>query len=143
MRLLQHFFVLSFIMSCALPGCIAHKQARKMRIIESADANNIAEYEARLIDLPIPLSSKSIPESSLISDAQAALLTHESTDSMQDLYAFYSHEMEWLGWQKEHEALFENHEIIMYFSKPQKKCFVTLRSQENSKTTIVVTYKIV
>ena len=83
----------------------------------------IAEIEARLGDVPIPLMAKGV---SAVDDRKGRyVIVYTTALSLVDITSFYTQEMERLGWTK--VAAFEYEELLFSFKKQKQSCIVSVR----------------
>ena len=86
------------------------------------------ELEAKLIDIPIPLSAKPLLDYYTAgSDLPIDLLGYNVSMELEDVLKFYEHEMERLGWQR--LAFCTGFETLLTFSKPDRLCSISIRPQ--------------
>lgn len=102
-----------------LTGCIKRLSKDKAK----NEVSDIACFQAKLIDIPIPLDSEQI-----LSGISANSYAFYSKDILQSIIHFYEIEMEFLGWQK--IAEFIGFESLLVFEKPNKKCIISVRPEK-------------
>lgn len=109
-------------LSCQQDKCaFSDISSKKMRKISSKE--QARQIEARLIDIPIPVTS--VATGASVDSRGAKLLVYSSTLSSDNIKEFYIQEMERFGWQK--EDVFEGAELLLQFKKPQRVCSVSVR----------------
>lgn len=108
-------------LSCKEGECaflLSSKAPRKISSEEQA-----RQFEARLIDIPIPIASKA---TDVCTDSGGCKqLAYSSPLSFEEIKKFYIQEMERFGWQQEY--VFEGNELLLNFTKPQRFCAVSVR----------------
>lgn len=102
--------------------------------------DRIAEIEARLGDLPVPLMVQGV---NALDEGQGRyLIIYKTTLSLDDLAQFYGQEMERLGWQK--VTSFECGELLFSFKKQKRSCIISVRPSKHSwwskKPTLLYVY---
>ncbi len=107
------------------------------------DPDTVKQFEARLIDVSIPLQAKAlkIHEGNFLTESSSAMfLVYSSLLSMQEIRAFFATEMERLGWNMTINV--QNVESLMVFLKPSKFCVLSLRTSyiRESENIIAITY---
>jgi hypothetical protein len=85
----------------------------------------IAECQARLVDIPVPLETHPIACSYTLSRTQF-LFEYVSTLSARALLTSYRAEFERCGWQE--KACFMTDNVVLVFEKPQRMCVITYKS---------------
>lgn len=87
-------------------------------------------YEAKLADIPVPMGAKPIKNyfQSSSPDSREIVLGYVSSQSIEDIAAFYASQMEQFGWYQ--TAAFANVEHLMLFEKPDQICTISLRAHE-------------
>lgn len=103
---------------CAFVLSSQTKKSKKLSAKEQAK-----QIEARLVDVPIPVSVK--PMAVSFGDRGTKLLSYSSTLPAQDIKKFYIQEMERFGWRQEY--YFEGEEMLLSFKKPDRFCSVSVR----------------
>lgn len=83
----------------------------------------IRQLEARLVDVPVPVSVT--PHAVSFGDRGAKLISYTSILPVQDIKKFYIQEMERFGWKQEY--YFEGNELLLSFKKPDRFCSVSVR----------------
>jgi uncharacterized protein (DUF2132 family) len=86
------------------------------------------QYEARLVDIPIPVSVKA--EKVSVDTSGKKMLIYKTEVPMKHVQKFYLQEMERLGWNKEYS--FEGPQVLLNFKKPNRFCSVMLRPLQSS-----------
>ena len=96
-------------------------------------ARLIAEREAKLMDIPIPLGVEPLADyfSESSCSQEKCSLGYRSRILYDDLMLFYTQEMERLGWKKSAEI--ETVETLLYFEKPTRFCVISLRPEKDKK----------
>ena len=119
-----------------LSGC-SYQNMSKNKILGSEDSNAkkqrssseilavIAEQEAKLMDVPIPLDARPLVSYFDESDEKGCSLGYTSDTSQEEVAFFYTQEMERLGWLQ--TVACETVESILIFEKPGRFCIVSLR----------------
>jgi hypothetical protein len=96
----------------------------KLKKIKKLSLNDqIQQIEARLVDVPIPVSVK--PVSISLDDRGYKLLSYISILSFPEIKKFYIQEMERFGWRQEY--YFEGQELLLSFKKPDRFCSISVR----------------
>jgi len=121
----------------------------KKKLLSSKQLQDLRDLahlkEAKLADIPIPLSVEPLEEfANDVDVSNQVVLGYSSAMPSEDLFSFYKQEMERLGWQ--HIASFDEYEKMrmLNFTKPSKFCSVLISkcscdkksSQEHSKIII-------
>lgn len=86
------------------------------------------QIEARLVDIPIPVSVT--PMAVSFGDRGNKLLSYTSSLSASEIKKFYIQEMERFGWKQEY--YFEGDEVLLSFKKPDRFCSVSVRPERKS-----------
>ncbi len=102
--------------------------------------DRIAEIEARLGDLPVPLMVQGV---SVSDEGQGRyFIVYKTALSLDELTQFYGQEMERLGWQK--VTSFEHAELLFSFKKQKRSCVISVRPSKrswwNKKPTLLYVY---
>lgn len=136
-----------------LAGCIKNNDQTQRISLSKADRkrlgldragqlrSEIQLAELKLVDVPTPFNVEPVAVQSDDTDANKILLTYELPPQEQEqIIAFYEQEMERFGWQK--IAEFNGQEVLRIYTKPRRYCTVSLRPQNNKKssgTQLVIT----
>lgn len=86
-----------------------------------------AQYEKKLVDIPLPMSCKKIVGYEDVIDTTSVALTRVINLSRKELYTFYYCMLEQMGWFLK-TSLTSPHEQLMIWEKPNKLCTISLRS---------------
>ncbi len=107
--------------------------AKKIEKKRSPLFDLIRLQEAKMSDLPIPISSKPIPEY-FDPTSSVTMLGYKDKDlSAGDIKTFYICEMERLGWEIKEQ--FDGYESQLRFKKPNRTCMISIRTDEPKKRT--------
>ncbi|MFT6765810.1 MAG: hypothetical protein ACJAZS_000704 [Alteromonas naphthalenivorans] len=104
--------------SCAFILPAQSKKSKQLSIKEQ-----IQQVEARLVDVPIPVSVR--PAAISHDDRGYKLLSYESSLPSAEIKKFYIQEMERFGWRQEY--YFEGQELLLSFKKPDRFCSISVR----------------
>lgn len=124
-----------FLASCG--GSKINRYAEKKLRSISTDIDVIRQQEAKLSDIPIPISSQPIPEYCVqnVMVPHQVTLGYECTLGADELVKFFNQEMERHGWR--YVSQFSGHEWLMHYEKPNRVCAISLRPiQENTHVLI-------
>lgn len=124
-----------FLASCG--GSKINRYAEKKLRSISTDIDVIRQQEAKLSDIPIPISSQPIPEYCVqnMSVPHQVMLGYECTLGADELVKFFNQEMERYGWR--YISQFSGQERLMHYEKPNRVCAISLRPiQENTHVLI-------
>lgn len=133
-RVISYFSVI-FFSFLLMPGCAKKEDVssasnrylkKKSRNKKENTIDTIRLQEAKLSDIPIPLSSRPIP---YYFDAQQSAIMlgyNDAVLSLQELVTFYMQEMERLGWEIKEQ--FYGYESQLRFKKPDRSCIVSIRT---------------
>ena len=97
--------------------------SKTKKIKKLSAKEQVRQIEARLVDIPIPVSVK--PVSVSLGDRGCKLLSYTSTMSVKEIKRFYIQEMERFGWRQEY--YFEGQELLLSFKKPDRFCSISVR----------------
>jgi hypothetical protein len=112
-------------------SCIKKDQyiAKKLQKKDVAALDFVHLQEAKMSDIPIPLSSQPITEYFDPAGTSVMLGYQDKHLSMTDVQEFYLCEMERLGWQIEEQ--FIGYETYLRFSRPpDRSCLISIRGNE-------------
>lgn len=141
------FFLLFFMPACMkkrVTQCAAMHHAIESNTLPNAhedeivvnlhdeETTRIKHLEARLPDIPIPLrAAPRAPYCQTTQSLERELITlgYVVNSSCDDLVALYTTQMECFGWRLESYVGVHN-ETILEFTRPLKKCFISLRPYE-------------
>ena len=117
-----------------------HKRTHTQRVAY------VTQQEAQQLDVPLPLAVE--PMLNYVPQVDAlvhnSVCAYTSSDTVADLAAFYTVEMERFGWQS--TSQFIGYEQLLCFGKPQRICIVSLRPyherfNKQAKTQLVLYVK--
>ena len=97
--------------------------SRSRKRSHCSSAELVKEYEARLFDVPVLVTS--VAKRGSVDEQGGKLLEYTSKTPVEDVKNFYIQEMERFGWQQEY--IFEGNELLIHFKKPQRFCSVSIR----------------
>lgn len=97
----------------------------------------IRQKEAKLSDIPIPISSQPILEYCLYETQKPdeIMLGYSCGLSADELMKFFNQEMERSGWR--YGAQFNGYEQLLQYEKPNRVCSISLRPKQN-KTEVMI-----
>lgn len=107
--------------------------ARQLDTKDTAAFDNVRLQEAKMADIPIPLSAKPLPEYFDPANPVIILGYEDTILSPAGIENFYVKEMERLGWQPKEQ--FIGYESKLRFIKPQRSCLITVRFDEHNQCT--------
>ena len=99
--------------------------AKKIQKKDPVTLDFIRLQEAKMSDIPVPLSSQPITDYFDPAGASIMLGYKDKLLSMADVRDFYIREMERLGWQIEEQ--FIGYESQLRFTKPDRSCLISIR----------------
>ncbi|MBT3456208.1 hypothetical protein HN446_04040 [bacterium] len=124
-EILVLFFCLFFVQSCKREQNKVHHLLRAK------------EQEARLFDVPVPVSARLIVSEQPGRKGESGQMLRYKIDSTTDeLLTFYGKQMERSGWKKLCEAVAQ--ESVFIFEKPNKVCSVSIRPSETARKSVFV-----
>ena len=104
----------------------AKSTIRNQKGIAKNSTGFVEELEAKLIDIPIPLSAKPLMRYySSERDMNTEILGYNVLMELKDVLDFYVQEMERLGWQR--IGFCSGFESLITFTKPDKLCSISIR----------------
>jgi hypothetical protein len=89
------------------------------------------EYQARLSDIAIPFDARLLDQYADFSQQSQTVLGYVSAMSMADVIAFYTTQMETLGWRCADHI--RGCEELLLFERPGSSCSIVLRSLAHPK----------
>lgn len=95
------------------------------------NAELIRQKEAKLSDIPIPISSEPLIEYFKFKNSSKGeiVLGYSSSMDIDSVVDFYNQEMEFLGWES--GSFFNGIEKLMLFKKPSRLCSISIRDFKN------------
>lgn len=146
---MKHFLSMIVLMA-VVPSCIQQSSyqkkfrktdryiAKKLDVKDVSALDGIRLQEAKMRDIPIPLSAKPLPEYFDPDNPIVMLGYEDSTLSPAGIEDFYTKEMERLGWKSEEQ--FIGHESLLRFTNPQQRsCLISIRfDYERQCTSFVI-----
>jgi hypothetical protein len=122
-----------FLSSCTKRQAPTHKDvidhASRERVETQKKAlDTIAQQEAMLVDIPIPLYDERIVSSTYTIDSETLVFGYKSPLSCAQAVEFFMHQMERYGWQ--HLVTFEAAQILLQFSNPDRYCTVIIKNDD-------------
>lgn len=103
---------------------------------DSSALNGVRLQEAKMVDIPIPLSAAPLPEYFDPDNPTIILGYEDKTLSPAGIEDFYAKEMERLGWQAKEQ--FIGYESKLRFTKPERSCLISIRFDEEKECTCFV-----
>jgi len=122
-------------------GSKTNRYAEKKLRPVCGDFDVIRQQEAKLSDVPIPISSQPIPEYCVqdISMPHQVMLGYVCALSPDDLVKFFNQEMERCGWR--YISQFTGLERLMHYEKPDRVCSISLRPNLENTQVLIFTGK--
>lgn len=143
---MNHFLIVSACVML-LPSCVPQSNlrskkdryiAKKLTTKDISAIDGIRLQEAKMRDIPIPISAQPLPEY-FDPDNPVIMLGYEDrTLSPAGIEDFYAKEMERLGWRAEEQ--FIGYESLLRFTNPQQRsCLISIRfDQELQRTSFII-----
>ena len=125
-----------------LPSCGIKQPKKRDRYIDrkleidSFALDGVRLQEAKMVDIPIPLSAKPLPEYFDVDNPTIILGYEDITLSPAGIEDFYVKEMERLGWQAKEQ--FIGHESNLRFTNSERSCLISIRFDEEKQCTCFV-----
>ncbi len=138
---MKRFLVLIAWMVLLSSCCIQQPKKKDRYIANKLDINssaldNVRLQEAKMVDIPIPLSAKPLPEY-FDPDNPIIILGYEDTTlSPAGIEDFYAKEMERLGWEAKEQ--FIGHESNLRFTNSERSCLISVRFDEEKQCTCFI-----
>jgi len=138
---MKRFLVLTAWM-ILLPSCGIQQPKKRDRYIakkfelDSSALDGVRLQEAKMVDIPIPLSAKPLPEYFDSANPTIILGYEDTTLSPAGIEDFYAIEMERLGWQAKEQ--FIGHESNLRFTNSERSCLISIRFDEEKQCTCFV-----
>lgn len=110
-----------------VPVIIVARKQTKTVSKKAVKLDPIRLQEAKMVDIPIPLSSIAVPNYSDESDQLQILSYKDKKLSLDQIKMFYASEMERLGWMTK-EQFHGKNESLLRFKKPHRTCVISIRS---------------
>ena|SRR3989304_800271 len=125
---------ISLLASCG--GSRQNRHIEKKTRSRGSSIDEIRRQEAKLSDIPIPISSQPLSEYCTQSATpDEVMLGYHCSLQIDELTQFFTQEMERFGWR--YGAQFKGHEQLLNFEKPNRVCSISLRPK-NQKTDVVI-----
>lgn len=102
---------------------LSPKRQRHSRKRSTSSVELVKQYEARLYDVPVLVTA--VAKRGYSDDQGRKMLEYRSSAPLSEVKNFYIQEMERFGWQQ--EFMFEGHELLLHFKKPQRFCSISIR----------------
>jgi hypothetical protein len=125
--------------SVTSPHAVTLSQLHRAVPVTPAAHEAIRHYEAKMADIPLPLSTVPIADYFDTQKPTAMVGYLDRIHTLPDLTDFYIREMERLGWEL--KDTFEGYERNLYFSRPYGACLVSLRPHHNPAGIVIVVAK--
>ncbi len=109
--------------------------AKKLDVSSDAGIDMIRQLEAKLTDIPLPVSCTPLPEY-YNTTSERVVLGYRTPLSVDEAGSFYINEMERLGWWCGKQ--FSGYETLLSFEKPDRVCAVSIRPNRKKKADIII-----
>ncbi len=110
--------------------------AKKLDAKSLSALDGVRLQEAKMVDIPIPLSAEPLPEYFDPASPTIMLGYEDTTLSPAGIEDFYMKEMERLGWKSKEQ--FIGYESKLRFTKPERSCFISIRFDTKKQCTCFV-----